>query len=204
MRSTIIKQAARHRPGGRTARTTERINAAVLDVLLGEGLEACTLGRVADAAGLQRSTLHRRFADRWEMILQAYLSSAAREVTVEPTGDFIVDFRMLLARFAENFSRPIGQAMMAVVVGVRGTPAEIHVDRFMETRMAQIEPIFAAGIAAGTVDAGIDRREVIERAAGAVIFRLFMEGLPVDEDWIERMTGAIDRLYSRPAVETPP
>ena len=57
MTSTTKKQPARHRPGGRTAPTTERIHAALIGLLVSEGHGACTLGRVADLTGLQRSTL---------------------------------------------------------------------------------------------------------------------------------------------------
>lgn len=203
MASIRIHELARHRPGGRTARTTSRIHAAVLDVLVNEGLEACAFSRIAAVAGVQRSTLYRRFSDRWDMIMQAYLASVANEVAVDPTGDFVADMRMLLTRFVDNLSRPIGQALMTVVLAIRGTPAEIHIDRFMKVRLAQIEPIFSAAIATGTIDPAIDRREVIERAAGAAIFRLFIEGLPIDEAWIERMTRALGQLYSTPIEETP-
>ena len=203
MASIRFQELPRHRPGGRTGRTTLRIHAAALDVLVDEGLEACTFGRVADVAGVQRSTLYRRFSDRWDMIMQAYLASVADDVAVDPTGDFVVDMQMLLTRFVDNFSRPIGQALMTVVLAIRGTPAESHIDRFMRIRLAQIEPIFSAAIAAGKIDPGIDRREVIERAAGAAIFRLFIEGLPIDGAWIERMTRALGQLYSTPTRETP-
>ena len=201
MESTTIEHAIRHRPGGRTARTTERINSAVFDVLIGEGLEACTLARIADVTGLQRSTLYRRYADRWEMIVQAYLARAAKEVAVEPTGDFLSDFRMLLSGFVENFSGPIGQAMMAMVFAIRGTSAEVHIDRFLEIRLAQFEPIFLAAIEAGNISERIDRREVLERSMGAAIFRLFVEGLPVDEAWVDRMADDIAKFYCRPAQQ---
>jgi AcrR family transcriptional regulator len=202
LESTIINHEARHRPGGRTARTTERINAAVLKVLVDEGVEACTLGRIAEIADLPRSTIYRRYADRWDMIIQAYMASAADEVVAEPTGDFLVDFRVLLTRFVDNFSKPIGQAMMTVVFAVRGTPAGEYLDRFMLTRLAQTEPIFAAAIAKGNIDPEINRREVIERAAGAALFRLYIEGLPVNEQWIDKMIDALRRLYSKPRAET--
>ena len=203
MASIRIHELRHHRPGGRTARTTVRIHAAALNVLVDEGLEACTFGRVADVAGVQRSTLYRRFSDRWDMIMQAYLASVANDVAVDPTGDFVADMRVLLTRFVDNFSRPIGQALMTVVLALRGTPAESHIDRFMNIRLAQIEPIFSAAIATGKIDPAIDRREVIEKAAGAAIFRLFVEGLPIDEGWIERMALALGQLYSRPTEETP-
>ncbi len=202
MTSTTKKQPARHRPGGRTARTTERIHAAVIDLLVSEGHAACTLGRIADLTGLQRSTLYRRYADRWEMIIQAYQAKASKEVDVEPTGDFLGDFRTVLTRFVENFSGPLGHAMMSVVFAVRGTPEEKYVDRFMDVRLVEFEPIFEAAIKAGSIDPATESREVIERAAGAAIFRLFVEGLPVDQDWIDRMIAALDRLYSPAAKET--
>lgn len=202
MQSTTIDRPVRSRPGGRTARTTELIHSAVLEVLVNEGLPACTLGRIAEVTGVQRSTLYRRFADRWEMILQSYLASAEKVVVVEPSGDLVEDFKVLMARFVDHFSGPIGQVMMTVVFAVRGTAAEVHVDRFMESRMAQFEPIFTAAIAAGNIHPGIDRQEVLERTAGAAVFRMFVEGLPVDAEWLDRMARALERLYSLDQEET--
>ena len=197
MSSTAELPTLRPRRGGRTARTTERIHDAVLLLLADEGVEGCTFARVAELAAVQRSTLYRRFPDRWAMMLEAYTARASEIVAVEPTGDFAKDLRILLTRFVDNFSTPIGAAIMTVIMAVQRTPAEAHLLTFMDTRLRQIEPMFKAAVASGQLDPATDRREVIERAAGAAIFRIFVERLPTDQAWVSRMVNDLDRLYRK-------
>ena len=197
MASTENLSMQHHRPGGRTARTTARIHDAVLSLLAENGIEGCTFVRVAQRAGVQRSTLYRRFPDRWAMMLEAYTARAQGIVAVEPSGDFVRDFKLLLTRFVENFASPLGAAVMTIVMAVQGTPAERHLRTFIDTRMGQIEPLFAAAVRSGQLDASVDHREVAERAAGAAIFRLFVERRPTDGPWVAKMVADLDRLYRK-------
>ena len=51
MESTV-RQAASKRPGGRTAETTAKVNAAVMHLLSEQGVEGCTIPAVAMRAGV--------------------------------------------------------------------------------------------------------------------------------------------------------
>ena len=76
------------RPGGRTAEVTQRINEAVLELLVEGGIEACSFSRVAAKAGIERSTLYRRCPDRWLTIIDAIVDLAERETPLPATGSF--------------------------------------------------------------------------------------------------------------------
>jgi AcrR family transcriptional regulator len=48
------------RPGGRTAEVTNRVNSAVLELLVEGGIDDCTFAAVADRAGVARTTHYTR------------------------------------------------------------------------------------------------------------------------------------------------
>lgn len=61
----------------RYARTREQVRRAVLD-LLSDGAEVVTFARVADRAGVNRSTVHQHYGTRQELVADAYASAIAR------------------------------------------------------------------------------------------------------------------------------
>lgn len=194
--------SGKHRLGGRTARVTRQIHAAVLDLLMTRGHEACIFQNVAMRAGVERSTLYRRYPDRWAMIIDAYAARAGEELSIEPTGEFARDFKLLVRRFAQLWSTRLAEAILTVVLAVRGTSAQDRVNEFLERRFGNIDPMFDAAIARRELRPTIDRKEMLERAAGAVIFHILIRNELVDEPWIDRLVDDFVRLYSIRQEET--
>ncbi len=189
MASTAKTLESRHRPGGRTARTTGRIHSAVLELLTSHGHEACTFQNVAARAGVERSTLYRRYRDRWAMIIEAFAARAEFEVAITPTGDFSVDFKQLVWRFARFWSTTLAQSMLAAIIAARGTPAQDQVSQFLDRRFAAFDDLFDQAISRGDLPRSIDRIEILERAAGAVIFHMLIANRLVDEGWVDRLVA---------------
>jgi AcrR family transcriptional regulator len=187
MASTVKALEPRHRPGGRTARTTDRIHAAVLELLTVHGHEACTFQNVAVRAGIERSTLYRRYSDRWMMIIEAYAARAELEVAVTPAGDFRTDLKQLIWRFARFWSTKLAEAMLAAIIAARGTPAQDQITQFLDRRFADFDDMFDQAIARGDLPPSIDRSDLLERLAGAVIFHMLIANRMVDEPWVERL-----------------
>src|SRR3954471_15049126 len=101
MESTMNVGAPTRRPGGRTAEVTDRINDAVLVLIVERGLEACTFAAVAERAGVERSTLYRRYTDQWAMMIDAFMARAGDEVMPDPSGSLRGDLKSVLRRLAE-------------------------------------------------------------------------------------------------------
>ena len=86
MESTLTVGESTRRPGGRTAKVSRRINDAVLKLLVEGGIEACTFAAVAERAAVERSTLYRRYEDRWAMMIDAILDYSADEASPVSLG----------------------------------------------------------------------------------------------------------------------
>lgn len=187
----------RSRPGGRSADISARVTDAVLSLLVEDGAEGCTVPRVAERAGVQRTTLYRRYADRWAMIIGALTARAEATVPAASSGRFADDLRAILTRVAEAMDSRLGAAVMIVAATLRNRPDRDEATRFWRTRLAQLDPLFDAAIERGELARDVDREELFAFAAGPVHFRLFVTQQPVDEAWIEAIVEAILGRYAR-------
>lgn len=185
------------RPGGRTAKVTRRVNDAVLELLVEGGIAACTFAAVAERAGVERSTLYRRYGDRWAMMIDSILGYSAEEAAAVSLGSFREDLRFLLDRMAEILATPLGPALWAAGAALRAGSAPEHRARFWETRVQQILPIFETARLRGELAPEAEADEIFAFAMGAVHFRMLVIGELVDQKRIEQIVDDVCRLYCR-------
>src|SRR6476646_2989334 len=88
---STVRASGGQRPGGRTADVTLRIHEAVRGLLLESGTDACSYKNVAKRAGVERSTLYRRYPDRWDMLIDAFIDLASTEVVPDLGHSFASD-----------------------------------------------------------------------------------------------------------------
>ena len=199
MESTV-RQAASKRPGGRTAETTAKVNAAVMHLLSEQGVEGCTIPAVAMRAGVERSTLYRRYPDRWAMMVDVIADQAEAQLTSSDQGSFARDLKALLRNLAAFLQSPVGAAVMSVAIAVQSGGAPHYVDRFWAARGRQLRPMFDAAIERGELSADVDLDEVIAIAAGPIYYRAFISPHPVDDGFIRSVTASVlDRYLVRNA-----
>jgi AcrR family transcriptional regulator len=185
---------------------TQRINNAVLELLVEGGIEACTFAAVAERADLQRSTLYRRYDDRWAMMIDAILGFSADEAAAISLGSFSDDLRFVLDRMAEILATPLGPAVWAVGAALRAGAAPENRARFWQTRFHQILPIVEEAKRRGEIANDVDPDEVFAFAMGAVHFRMLVIGERVGSRTIDQIVRDICRLYVKdlPSVEVQP
>ena len=187
----------RSRPGGRTAETSDRIAAAVVDLLVEQGAEECTFTNVAEKAGVERSTLYRRYDNRWAMISEALFAFHAVDFAVDATGDFRADMTDHLHKVAESLESTTGRAMVvaAAIARVERSPAG---GQYWRNRREQLQPIVDAAVESGQLRPGIDPDELFAASDGPLFFRLLIACAPIDEPFIGQVVDNLCRLYGRP------
>jgi AcrR family transcriptional regulator len=197
LESTWSDPDRHRRPGGRTAEVSRRVNEAVLELLIEGGIGACTFASVAERAEVERSTLYRRYGDRWAMMIDAILGYANNEAAAVSLGSFRKDLAFLLDRMAEILSTPLGPALWAVGAALRAGSAPEHKARFWETRLTQIYPIVTAAKERGELRPDVDAEALFAFAMGAVHFRMLVIGERVDSDTVDQIVDDVCRLYCR-------
>jgi AcrR family transcriptional regulator len=192
---TVVK-----RPGGRTADVTARIHQAILDIIVEDGVAACTFSAVAERAKVERSTLYRRFPDRWDAIIEAVMHVAGGEVMPDLTGSFPDDLRSVLRKLVETLESPLGPAVLAIAAELRAGSGSDYSRAYFDQRMAQLAPMFDAAVERGELAPDVDREALFTVAAGAIYFRTFIAARGVDDDFIDMVVGLVCWQYCSPSV----
>jgi AcrR family transcriptional regulator len=186
------------RPGGRTAEVTQRIRTAVLELLLEGGFESCTMKTVAERAGIERSTLYRRYPDRWGAIIDTVIDRIQRETPVVSTGSFAKDLGIVLRGLVAAMATPMGPAIVAAAGALHSEDRVAAARVFFERRMDQLAPMFDAAIERGELAANVDREELFVFATGTLWFNRFIASRPTGEPAVERVVEAVCALYCKP------
>jgi AcrR family transcriptional regulator len=195
-------------------RRSERSKQAILDAtreLLGEegGVKALTIEAVAARSGVAKTTIYRRWRDKWELALDAAM------IDILPTFDDPVDVgdtRKELITFVNSAvrtlgSKPYGPAMQGLVSEVATDPQLRGVYRncVVNPRIRQLQAVIKRGIERGDLRADTDPRLVQELLIGTIYFRLLFSGPPIDRKLGTRLVDAIlDGLRARPKKTHPP
>jgi AcrR family transcriptional regulator len=198
--STSIHTNSRRRPGGRTGDVTRRIHEAIIQLLIEGGVEACTFSAVAERAEVERSTLYRRFPDRWEAMIDAFMARAEADVLPDLGDSFANDLASVLRKLADILETPLGPALIAVATELRAKSGNDYSRMYFDRRMEQLEPMFAAAIARGELPATIDREALFTFAAGPIYFRMFIAGRAVDDDFINSVVTSVCWLHCSPSA----
>ena len=179
----------RTRPGGRTERHTQAIYDAVLRLLEQSGYAALTFNDVAEAAGVNRSTLYRRWSGRAELVLDAIGVSLTERIVAPDAGSLREDMRGTLRQIGAYISTPLGTAALTASIEIgAGAGAGDRLERW-RTRLSAFDVMFDRALARGEIAADLDRAAAFALAAGAVHFRLIFTGEAIDEAWVERVVA---------------
>lgn len=171
-----------------------RIDDAVLDAtlrLLGDvGYQAMSISAIAEAAGVGRPAIYRRFHSKADLVVAAVLRLNAEPDPVLPTHPREA-LGTLLARTAGALTSPGGLATLgSLLVQERRDPELLAAfrRRVFDPRHAVVHGVLRDGIERGIVAAEADLEAVDAILFGAVLARAVL-GEPVDDAWIERVSA---------------
>ena len=200
MNQVSIAEVPKKRPGGRTADVTERVHRAITDLLVEGGFEACTFSAVAERAGIERSTLYRRFPDRWDAIIDTWMERARMDVMPDLGASFAEDLMSVLRRLVEVLESRLGPALLRVAAELRARDDANFSRAYFDARMEQLSPMFDAAIARGELPADVDRETLFSFAAGPIYFRMFIASRRVDDDFLRSIVHNVCWLYCSPSA----
>ena len=188
------------RPGGRTADVTDRVHKAITELIVEGGFEACTFSAVAERAGIERSTLYRRFPDRWDAIIDTWMERARMDVMPDLGASFADDLMSVLRRLVEVLESRLGPALLRVAAELRARDDTDFSRAYFDARMEQLAPMFDAAITRGELPADVDRETLFTFAAGPIYFRMFIASRRVDDDFLTSIVHNVCWLYCSPSA----
>jgi AcrR family transcriptional regulator len=180
----------------RSERSKQAILAATRDLLAGAGgVGALTVEAVAARSGVAKTTIYRRWRDKWELALDAVMIDMLPrfEIPVD-----VGDTRKELVVFADSVIKnlsgvPSGPAMQGLVSKVATDPelARVYRERVVEPRREVLKPVIDRGIARGDLRPDTDVRIVHELLVGPMFYRLFFSGPPLNRKLSATLVDAV-------------
>jgi AcrR family transcriptional regulator len=172
---------AQARPGGRTARTRTTVLDATVAELIAHGYSGLTVEGVAARAGVNKTTLYRRWGGKDSLIVDAVETFAATEADVPDSGDIDEDLRLWARSILRTLGGPVSGALVRAVFGGAGDSPQVHDlrHRFWLTRSALVRPMVERAVERGQLPAGTVADEVIKHVGAPLYYRLLVLSEPL-------------------------
>ena len=174
---------------------TERVRAAVLEATLAalaeDGVAGLRIERVADAAGVAKTTIYRSWGTREALVADALAVAAAREVPTPDTGSLRGDLLALAEVVRRTITSEEGARVFAGFAATHDAKVVAIAQAYWRTRFAAHRPLVDRAVARGELAAPIDVDELLAALVGPLVFRAFIARAPVSAAYARR---TVDRL----------
>ena len=197
--------AALARPGGRTARVRSAVLDATVAELVEHGYGELTVDGVAARAGVNKTTLSRRWGGRDSLIVDAVETFAAAQAKVPDTGDIDEDLRLWARSILATLTGPVSGALVRAVFGGAGDSPQVRDlrHRFWLTRSALVTPIVQRAVDRGQLPAGTVPEEVIKHVGAPLYYRLLVLAEPLTPEAAD-LAAAVTAAAAHAGVFVPP
>jgi AcrR family transcriptional regulator len=177
---------------------SERVEAAILaatrELLAEGGVRDLTVEGVAARSGVAKTTIYRRWRSKDELALAVLIEMVQTVAPVAARGDT----RAELIALVQGAVRVLGKTLMGSIMQglvpelARGSELALAFrDRVVGLRRAEVERVLLRGVERGDLRADIDIGLTHELLFGAVYYRLFLSGGPMDRKLAERIVDAL-------------
>lgn len=184
--------APRGRP--RSERAHRAIVAATQELLVESGYRELTIEGVAARAGVGKQTIYRWWPTRASLVLEAYLAGSDTVALPKPTRSVATDVRRLLDWLVEVLAQPIGGPVVAGFVADLGHDADLaetfQRDVVPARRLAMLAAL-ERGVERGEIRRDSDLELAVDALHGAVFYRLFLSGEPLDAAFTRRLARQV-------------
>jgi AcrR family transcriptional regulator len=193
------------RPRGRTERVRQAVIAATRAVLVEVGYEGLSIERVADKAGVAKSTVYRRWRDTAGLLMELLNEFVAVEIPLADTGTVEEDLRRLAVQISRFFIDHVAGSLVLALIAesVHNAPAADGLREFWTRRNTQAAEIVHRAVARGELPEATDPVEVIRMVGAPLYYRLLVTHEPFDETVAERAAAAALAAARAGALDQP-
>jgi AcrR family transcriptional regulator len=171
----------------------EAIRAALLRLLGEVGYGGLTMDALAQAAGVGKATIYRRWRTKQDLIVDS-ISDLGSVLTVPPdTGSLRDDLRQFMHLVAEATRSPIGAMLRSVLSAMQHHPELRAAYRAGPLRVwrAAYAQMWARAEARGEVTPGLALSPTAETTSALIVQRWLLTGEPVDDEYADRVLDTV-------------
>jgi AcrR family transcriptional regulator len=193
---TELATAPSRKQDPRVERSRRAILDATRELLDYDGdVGSLTVEAVAARSGVAKTTIYRRWRDKWQLALDAVM------IDMLPQFDVPVDVgdtRKELLTFVNSVVKiwaatPYGPAMQGLASQIATDPdlARVYREQVVQPRHDQLAPVIKRGITRGDLRPDTDVRLLHELLVGPILYRLLLSGAPLNRNLGPRLVDAI-------------
>ncbi len=175
--------------------------AAALDELTEYSFAGMSTARIADRAGVHRTTVHRRWPDQADLITEALLQEAGAAIPIPDTGTVRGDLRSLLRDIAGLIDFPERRRRIRALLADASRSPQIGalVSRVWTARFELGREVIERGVARGELRTDIPPATLLATFVGPLYVRLLITDERIDDEFIEDVIDAgLDGVRAAP------
>ncbi len=171
-----------YRVDPRVAQTRRVVYAATLAVIAESGVQAATVERISERAGVARSTVYRRWPSLAQLYYEAF-GQLARRTSQPVRGDTPVELLRYLQDYADRLNDDTYCSVLVALLDAAWRDPELaHVrGTLFDERSSRAAAIVDAGVASGRLRPDLDRRQVLDAVVAPFLYRRVVE-----QQWLSR------------------
>lgn len=181
------------RPAGTGQDVVLAIHAATLARLENGGYEALRIEDVARAAGVNKTSIYRRYPTKAELVVAAILGAREEDDAPTPTGHLRRDLIAHLEAKAERLRTPRGRAIAVALTALEGPAVAAIAEELRRRRFVSPTDILDAAIARGELPKRTDTSLVKELLLAPLYYRAIVLRAPLDRPSVEKMVDHVLR-----------
>lgn len=172
----------------RVAQTRRVVYAATLQVIAESGVQAATVERIADRAGVSRSTVYRRWPSLPQLYYEAF-GTLARRASQQVRGDTPGELLRYLQDYADRLNDDTYCSVLVALLDAAWRDPELAQVRssLFDERSSRAAAIVDAGVAAGRLRPDLDRRQALDAVVAPFLYRRLVERQRISRADVRRL-----------------
>jgi AcrR family transcriptional regulator len=160
--------------------TDHRIATAAMQIMRSSGPNAVTMEAVSALSGVAKTTLYRRYSDRFDLL--EGVAGQVAPVAAPPEGLTAESLTQILKGLEETFESQVGYAFVGHLLASDEDFMVAWRQKIIKPRIDLLRDFFARGVGEGVLKADVDYQMVTEFILGGVVMCDALRG-KVPQDW---------------------
>ena len=200
LRNATAAVVAVRSPGRpRSEKARKAVIRSTLSLLNRTGFHELSVEAVAAHAGVGKATVYRWWANKGELVIDAFVSAVEKELRFPSAGPVLQSIHVQMRRWAVIFRSPLGQIVAAVIGAGQSEPEILEAFRshWVEPRRVEARRLLGQAIKNGEIRADLDPDTILDLLYGPLYIRLLLKHAPLNEEFVDTVFEAVSPILSR-------
>ena len=168
------------------------ILAAVIDVIAASGTLSIKVEDVAEVAGVNKTTIYRRYPTREDLVLAAMLAQADTAIPIPDTGSLSEDLLTIAKGVRDTITAPLGRALLSASADLSPELAELR-PAFWSLRFSSAAEVVRRAASRGECEPSKEAELLIELMVAPIHFRASQTEGEISDEFLQ---AQVDRAIA--------